>query len=242
MNEIEEIIATLNEHKIKIVGDPVEDTSDKKSFYAFINVDRDKEGKQKPTNFQLRRVSENLAQNGIVITFIIIEKEAEDILATLKSALFRFFPEIIRNVFLSSEGKKIVVWLEPKKTLTKDQEYDVSSKVQSILDVLKVKLEAVKFTSYEIIPTRTACLNVIRLKAPLSQKNLQNELINRKFHIPGEDWLANILDGLRKSGNIIRKKDGSYVMTLSGLQSLGTAKNSKSPDVLRALEIGKYVE
>lgn len=242
MSEIIQIIQKLTESQIKLVGNPVQDLAENKKFYAFINVDRDKEGSQKPTNFQLSTISKYFESQNIFLSFVIVEDKREDVQASLKTTLFHLFPDTVRNVFVSPSEKNVVVWVEPKKSLTLQEQEIIVSKITDNLRVIEVGLHAVKFTSSENLPTPTACLNLIRLKAPLTQQSIQEELEKRHFHIPTKDWLSNLLDKLRKSGDIMRKKDGQYLMTLAGLQSLGTRKNKRSPDVSRALDIVKHGE
>lgn len=242
MSDIDEVIAVLKNLEIHLVGDPVRDASEGNKFYAFINVHRSKGGKQIPSNYKLRRISEEFEKRDRIVSFIIVENDTEDLLASLKSSLFRFFPDQVRNVFLSDAETTMVVWVEPKKLLTQEEEGNITSKIQDIFNVLEMKLEIVKFTASENIPTKTACLGVIRLKSPLTKDEIQSELIARNFHIPNAGWLAKMLDNLRKADLILRRDDGMFVLTLSGLQILGTRKNRRSPDVFRVLDIVRRID
>lgn len=242
MSKILEITQNLEENGISLVGNLAQDATETNTFYAFIEAKQGKDGKQEPSNYKLRKISESFAEGHVSILFIIVLDDRENIQASLKSALFRFFPEIVRNVFVSSEKKDFLVWVEPKKALTEDEKNDIQLKVNEVLKVLELKPSAVKFTSSENLPTKTACLNLIRLKSPISQAGLETELANRGFHIPSEEWLSNILDNLRKSGFLLRKRNAQYALTLEGLKNAGTRKNKRSPDVTRALDITKNVQ
>lgn len=230
----------LTESGIGLVGDPVQDASEENRFYVFIKITRNKLGFQRPSNYKLRRLSENFEKRNLHVAFIIVGDEGENVQATVKTILFRFFPDIVRNTFVASEDKGgVTVWVEPKKILTSKEEDTITSKTKDILQVLGIRLDAVKITSSENLPTRTACLNSIRLKSPLTQEELQMALIERNFHIPNEDWLSRMLDKLRRAGFILRRENGQFVLTLSGLRSLGSAKNGRSPDISRALDIAR---
>jgi len=213
--------------KVNLVGKLVQDASEENKFYAFVQVTRNKMGFQSPSNYKLRRLSESFAKQNIQLSFILVENGREDIQGTIKTTLFRFFPDIVRNAFISPEDQGVTVWVEPKKTLTREEEEAVASKVNDVLQVLEIQLDAVRITSSENLPTRTACLNVIRLKSPLTQEELQVALVGRGFHIPNEEWLSKMLDKVRRTGFVSRRKNGQFMLTLSGLRSLGSEKKQE---------------
>lgn len=224
---------------ISLVGDPVRDASEENKFYAFVKITRNKLGFQRPSNYKLRQLSENFEKRNLQVGFIVVEDEGGDVQASIKTTLFRFFPEIVRNAFVAFDHKSATVWVEPKKVLTREEEEAITSKTKELFQFLNLPLDAVRVTSSENVPTRTACLNSIRLNSPLTQEELKMALIKRGFHIPNEVWLSNMLDKLRKAGLILRRENGQFVLTLSGLRALGSAKNRRSPDVSRALEIAR---
>ncbi|MCC6597769.1 MAG: hypothetical protein IT559_03155 [Alphaproteobacteria bacterium] len=242
MSKAIQITQKLGEAGVLLVGNLAQDATDTNKFYAFVETKQSKDGKQEPSNYKLRKISESFAEDHIFILFIIVQDDRENIQASLKSALFRFFPEIVRNVFVSSEKNDLYVWVEPKKVLTENEKNDIQLKINEVLEVLEIKSSAVKFTSSENLPTKTVCLNLIRLKAPITQAYLELELVHRGFHIPNGEWLSNILDNLRKSGLLLRSRNAKYALTLEGLKNAGTRKNRRSPDVVRALDIAKHVQ
>ena len=224
---------------ISLVGDLVQDASEEKKFYVFVRVTRNKFGFQRPSNYKLRKLSENFEKRNLQVAFIISGNEGEDIQSSVKTTLFRFFPEIVRNAFVSLDHESATVWVEPKKVLTREEEEAIGSKTKEILQVLGIRLNAVMITSSENVPTRTACLSSTRVKSPLTQEELKTALIERNFHVPHKDWLSNMLDKLRKSGLILRRENGQFMLTLSGLRALGSEKNRRSPDISRALDIAR---
>ena len=226
---------------IKLIGDLVQDASDRTKWYAFVQVERDKGRRQSPSNYKLRKIAESLEKRSLQVAFVLVENEQEDLQASIKTMLFRFFPGIVRNAFASFDRKGATIWVEPKKILTREEEEAVAAKTKEFLQFLKVRFDAVRITSSENVPTRTACLNTIRLNSPVKLKEIRAALNKRGFHVPSDDWLSHMLDKLRKDGLVFRRKgkDGQFMLTLSGLEALGTAKNARSPDVLRALDIAK---
>lgn len=231
------ITSFLKKNDIDQVGNLLQDPSDQDKYYAFVKIARDPDGRQYPSNFKLNKISAQLNSKGVELSFVLIEDENQDLQASVKTALFRLFPELVRNAFASLHDEKITVWVEPKVALNRVQKTNIEKTIVSFLAFINVKLEAVHFTSSENIPTMTACLNVIRLKSPIKIENISDELLVRGFHIPNIKWLSKLLDKSRKSGLIIRKKDESFALTLSGLKALGSEKHRSSPDIRRALEI-----
>ena len=57
--------------------------------------------------------------------------------------------------------------------------------------------------------------------------------------MPSEGWMAHMADSLRKSGLVVRLKSGKYALSLAGLMALGSAKNAKSPDISRLLDLAR---
>lgn len=239
MSDETNISDELTASGIGLVGDLVQDASEENKFYAFVKVTRDKLGFQRPSNYKFRRLSEKFEKRNLYVAFIIVGSEGEDVQASVKTTLFRFFPENVRNAFVSLDHESATVWVEPKRVLTHEEEEAIVSKAKEILQVLEIRLDAVRITSSENVPTRTACLNSIRLKSPLTREELQMTLIERNFHIPNSEWLSLMLDKLRKAGFVIRQENGQFMLTLSGLRALGSEKNRRSPDISRALDIAR---
>lgn len=239
MSSKAQISAELTSLGFKLVGEPIQDSSQENRFHVFIEVSRDVKGSQDPSNFKINTQAKKFEQAGFEVAFVLIENEKEDIQASIRSILFRFYPDIVRNSFLSFEKELASVWIEPKKTLSIEEKDSLTSKVKELLQVLETPLEEVRFTSTENVPTRTACLNSIRLKSPVTQEELQSVLIERGFSIPSEGWLSKMLDGLRRSGLILRKKNGQFTLTLSGLNALGSGKGRRSPDIARLLDLSR---
>jgi len=234
-----EITNKLLASGVTLVGDLVQDAGDENKYYAFTKVIRDDAGAQRPSNHALRKITDSFNEVLLQVTFILVEDDREDILANVKAMLLRTFPEFVRNVFPTFGDQGVVVWVEPKKLLQPDEEATLISKSEEFLEFLNTPLVSFHITTTQNIPTRTACLNLIRLHSPLDQQRLRAELLARGFHIPSDDWLSNMLDKLRKADFILRRKNGQYTLTLFGLEALGSAKNRRSPDIVRALDIAR---
>lgn len=54
---------------ISLVGDLVQDASEEKKFYVFVRVTRNKFGFQRPSNYKLRKLSENFEKRNLQVAF-----------------------------------------------------------------------------------------------------------------------------------------------------------------------------
>lgn len=234
-----DIVEKIKNQNIDIVGNLVKDVNESSTYYAFIQISRDKSCLQKPSNKKLNDISEYFQKEKIKLSFILVENDTDNIEASIKTSLFRFFPDLVRNVFIEPEKNGIIVWIEPKKTLESKQEKEINEKIDDLCKFLNITLTGLKFTSSENVPTPTACLSIIRRKAPINLEKLQEELLKERFFVPSKEWLSHLIDKLRKTQRLLRRKDGAYVLTLTGLKALGSSKNRKSADIQRALDLAR---
>lgn len=240
MSKEQNVIRLLNEHSIEIVGkvflEPGTNTN-----HVFIKVTEEGPGKRKPSSYELKLVSDKALEGGLIINFILVGNEEKPVHEpTLKAAFTNQLYDRIRNVFVTSDGRDFVVWVEPKTSLTEDEEALAQSITEKYFELVAEKLDKVIFSSTSNFPTDYACLSQLRIKAPATAEELLQELRNRNFHVPDIKWMSSKLDKLRKNGRILRQKDsGRYVMTLSGLKALGSAKGRRSPDIARALDLAR---
>lgn len=239
MREIDLLSTQIRENGVVLVGDLVRDATIENKYYAFVQVTRRADGAQNPTNYKLRTISDIIERLGAELIFVLIEDDRQDVLVNTKAVLIRNFPEKIRNVFPTFGSRGVVVWIEPKGILPAHDLEAMRSTAEDFLGFLKFSLEDVHVTSSENLPTKTACLNAVRFMAPVKLNDLRVELVRRDFHIPSDEWLSHTLDKLRKTDYVVRSKSGAYSLTLLGLRSLGSGKNRRSPDVVRALAMAK---
>lgn len=84
-------------------------------------------------------------------------------------------------------------------------------------------------------PTMMMILRSAKKCQPFNLQELFNELHNRDYHVESLDWLNGKLDNLRKKGFLLRNHDGSYRMTLAGLEIVPVSKSKQSSDIERVL-------
>lgn len=239
MAKKEHLEALLDAKGITLAGPIVFSQDEHPTYFAFIKAKIDADGRREPTSFALNQLSTKALEEDIRVSFVLIDGERDDLDGSLKTMLFGKFPEAIRNSFSTFVGKTADVWIEPKQALSADQRAEIESSISSFLEFLNFSIKSINITQTENIPTPTALLRTIRICAPCSADEIEVALGEKKFSVPNRVWLNHALDKLRKSGAIIRKKNGHFILTLNGISSLGTSKNRLSPDVVRALAIAQ---
>lgn len=231
--------AMLREKGVTLAGPIVSTQEDNPTFLVFVKAKISAKGHREPTSFALNSISKIASENGIRVSFVVIDGDREDLDSSIKTMLFGKFPELVRNSFSTFNGKLADVWIEPKQVLEIAQRAEIEGAISNFLSFLDMAAKSVNFTQAENIPTPTALLRAIRTLAPCSVDEVTTALSKKGFTIPNGVWLNHAMDKLRKSGFVLRKKNGQFILTLKGLTSLGTSKNRQSPDVIRALAMAQ---
>ena len=239
MHRAKEIERALSDKGVNLANEIIQDEQGEPIYYAFVKVERDSKGRQKPSNYQLKKIQQDVVKREEILHYVFIDQTATDLQASLRGMLLRRFSEDIRNAFAKIDAGSVSVWIEPKLAIDKSRYHEIHRNLQELIGVLGFNLANVENLSALNLPTKTACNIRIRLHAPLSIEELEKRLIEAGFEIPNRAWLARTLDKSRKSGLVQRQANGTYVLTLKGLKALGTSKNSVSPDVRRALDLAK---
>jgi hypothetical protein len=229
----------LRERGVALAGPIVTTQEDNPTYLVFVKAKFATSGHREPTSFALNSIAKAAIEIGIRVSFVIIDGEREDLDSSIKTMLVGKFSELIRNSFSTFNGKLADVWIEPKKVLEITQRAEIESAISNFLGFLDMTAKSVNFTQAENIPTPTALLRSIRALAPCSVDEITTALSKKEFTVPNRVWLNHAMDKLRKSGFVLRKKNGQFILTLKGLTALGTAKNRQSPDVTRALAMAQ---
>ena len=234
-----DIVLLLRSEGIDIVGTIVADLSRTDHFYAFINVVRDRNNLQIPTNVELRRIKDNLASRGVVVEFVLLDSKERDEDAAIRATLLHNFPDSIRNSFASVDGKKATVWIDPKRDVDEVEDNSIRIILESLLNLIGLNLVGVEYTNRNNVPSVLACLRAVRLLSPVDVPTLTEKLGSQGFVISSGRWISSRLDSLRKTGQIVRLKSGLYVMAFEGLRALGSGKSNRSPDISRLLALAR---
>lgn len=236
-----ELTTFLSEAGIPLAGMVISGFETDVSF-VFVRVTRDRDNRQQPTNLLLHDAKRRLSERGSNVEFLLVDNDSQEIESGLRATLRHSFDKEIRNVFLSWEGKKGKIWIEPKYAYEEHVERSIREKIHVYLSQVEIELDSIVRTTGENLPTMLACLSRIRHLAPVTEQLLETDLVSRGFSIPSRDWLRRRLDSMRRNGRIIRLANGSYALTLSSLRALGTIKGRTSPDIKRMLALARRGE
>ena len=224
---------------IPVSGSAIRDSETGNSFHVFVEVGRDSRGRQVPSNGQLEAEKEQLREIGVLVDFVLTDAMMRDAEAGLRATLLHSFGSMVRNSFLAKDGRNAFVWVVPKRQISDAELDEVSAKARILLTEVGLELAHLTLTTGENLPSKTRCLTMLRLVAPVSSGALAAHLRSAGFVVPSDDWMMRRLDGLRKAGQVVRLKSGLYAVTLQTLRGLGTVKGRASPDLSRLLALVK---
>ncbi len=239
MTDKAKIEAFLREQGVVLSGCIVGDYFERPRFYVFVEVSRGKNNLQIPSNLKLTEFRNEFVRQGIDIEFILTDSKQLDIEAGIRASLLHSFGSLVRNVFLSTNGEIANIWIVPKTKISNSDFTAIQKRIGVFLGNFGLEMGGLNQTSNENIPTKTACINVLRRIAPADLAKLGDALRKKGFTVPSEGWMAHMADSLRKSGLVVRLKSGKYALSLAGLMALGSAKNAKSPDISRLLDLAR---
>lgn len=233
------IAEALAAEGITLANAIVSDEQPDSNSFVFVEVVRNSDNHQIPSNMKLREIQKVLLLRDIRIEFVLIDGTTRDIEIGARASLLHAFGKKIRNVFLTVEHRQASLWLVLKQKLSDEDLAAINLRLSLYLNSFELNLVATKITAFENLPTKTAILKRIRLKAPVALDALVNHFNEQNFVVPSGHWFSHQLDSLRKDGAIVRLKSGNYAMSLRSLQTLGTSKNRRSPDIARLLDLAR---
>ncbi len=217
MPEREILEKLLRDKGIALAGQIIESQDEERVFYAFVRAKLSNDGRREPSVFALDQIANAALALDIRMSLIVVGGERDDLDGSLKTMLSGKFPDVVRNSFAAFVGNRADVWIEPKQDLTADQRTAIERSIVDFLDFLSLSLGSVTITRFANIPTPTAILRTLRTTAPCSAGTIMAALTQKEFVVPNEVWMNHVLDKLRKSGAVARKKNGHYMLTLKGL-------------------------
>ena len=239
MSERGKIAKLLSDYGFDVVGPVIEDHLHSDGHVVFLRVSIDDKGRQRPSNYKINQFEKALPEELGTVTIVLINSGHEDIVNSIKSLLLRRFPDEVRNVVSSVTCDKVSVWIDLKSVTTSENSSELQNATRKLVDQFNMELIDFVNMSEMRLPSETICLSIIRKESPITVNNLALELKKRAFTYPKQQWLHHRLDRLRKKDLIVRQQSGHYVLTLTGLKAMGSGKNRRSPDVLRALSMAR---
>lgn len=208
-------------------------------YFATVVVERDSDGKQKPSNRTLKAVRDALLAKGVLLEFLLRYENSEEVEAGLRATLLHSHIDQIRNAFFSFDAGRAHLWIEPKQALEQTAINAMIERAEAYLQLFDIRLGSTSITSDEVLPTKLSMLIAIRQLAPVTLTALAMELKSRGYEVPSSDWLLRKLDLIRKEGGLVRLASGEFALTRQSLHALGTAKNRQSPDISRLLALAR---
>lgn len=237
--EVNEIITdTVIRYGLPMAGQPIRGESGA-PYIVHILIARDAHGRQEPPQKRLIEAKAIVEAQGIPLEFVLINQRIEHAEQNLRATMLANHSNLVRNIFLTSQGARTEVWIEEKGDVEIALRTEVEKTVLKFAQANKIKSISIHFMHDEIIPATFEVLSAIRRIAPTSCELLKQELELRSFSVPSLDWVNRKFDVLRKAGLVVRISDRKYAVTLEGLQRLGTRKGRSSPDVVRLLALAR---
>jgi hypothetical protein len=184
-------------------------------------------------------MSRALREKDVELDFVLINERSSDNEEELRSSLLNKYGDHIRNSFLYMGKKGVNIIITPKKEESKNEIEFIREFIIRFFKTKNLNVGSIEFISDVNLISKSACAAIIRRFAPIGLEDLKIEIEKRGFVVPSDDWLSRMLDNLRKSSLVVRKKSGGYAMTLAGLRAAGTSKNSRSPDIARMLALAR---
>ncbi len=242
MSSQELIDKLLRNRGIRLSGPVADDIFDLNHFFAFVEVGRNRDNLQVPSNKELANVQKELQGLGFVVEFILTDADRQDIEVGLRASMLHSFGELVRNAFLTVQGDAAEIWLVPKEAIPTEKMNEIEEKAQLFLSVFDLKVAAISLTSMANLPSKFVCLKTMRQISPTGSDRMIETLRLKGFTIPSENWMSRMFDSLRKSGFVVRLRSGEYALSLAGLKALGTSKSRQSADVARVLAMARWEE
>ena len=176
MSKSKEISDFLNNAGFDLVEPVIEGYEGNRSCVVYLQVKHDEKGNQRPSNYKIGKIEKEINSKFGETTFVLYRQGNEDIINSIKSLLMRRFPNEVRNVFSSLNDRQVSVWIELKSVTTHEHSQDLEDATKEIIEFSG--LELINFTNISEmrLPTKTACLSIIRRKSPITVSDLAIEL------------------------------------------------------------------
>jgi hypothetical protein len=178
----------------------------------------------------------------IEVDFMISKGQAQEELEAGLAALLKLrFPSVAQSCFISSVETGIVeVWLEETEAKVVELPPDMEKAFSEYLRVFGLTLGKIHHTGFDKeLPSPLAVLRALKATSPSLPEAISGILEGAGFLVPPKRWMDAKLDWLRKQHLVLRRNDGCYVMTESGLRVIPHGQGSSSSDVQRALALAR---
>ena len=160
------ILDCLSAAGVAVGGSPIPDPANESRYFVIIATLLDAAGRLIPTRGTLNDAAATLAQQGLIVDFLLTDNQSKDIEAGVRATLLHSFPNDVRNVFLTIDRDVANVWIDAKRALDQSKRNAMKERIQVILRELDLSLGAVCTLGETNTPGKIAILNAIHSKEP----------------------------------------------------------------------------
>ncbi|MFC4730276.1 hypothetical protein [Salipiger abyssi] len=234
MSKTEKLTSLITQSGLSLIGDPVDDPDVSGGFIVFVKATG-----QTPALIPglIAKLQKRFIAEGEQVKIVEPKPNGAQIESFLSASIKARLPHLNLDLTVAAGHGQAAIWVGlPVGTLAEDQ-VAVADAIHRFLSQLGIEDQIVTFKAEKNLPSPTACLRVLRRHAPCSP-----EALTELLQLPGFDAMTlsevrRLLDTARRKGQVIRREDGKYILTLQCLMDLGSSRNRFSPDVSRALAL-----
>lgn len=232
MSDHDIIKSILEDGGLSPIGDPVKDPEIDGGFIAFVRFIHDGSG---PTTNIIDKAAKKIQKEGLKVKIILSSSADGQVGDFLSASLRTSIPDLDFDLTVSSSRGIAAVWVDVKQGAEEKIEQKINEFTQNFLKQVGYKDVLVRCRHLRNLPSPTACLRVLRKHSPCSP-----DALTQLLHLPGFDAMTStevrrLLDTARRKGQVVRRADGSYILSLQCLMELGSSRDRYSPDISRAL-------
>ncbi|UES56042.1 hypothetical protein GFK91_10740 [Roseibium aggregatum] len=234
MSNEEDLRSLVLESGLSLIGEPLTDPDVDGGSIVFVRATE-----IEPTSAPkiINKLSRKLAAKGELVKIIAPNQGGEQIEAFLTASIKAHLPDVELDLTIAWGQSNAGIWINLSSPIPGDLKVKIETVIHRFLAELGIKSYIVKFKSEKNHPSPTACLRVLRRHAPCNA-----EALTRFLQLPSFDTMSlaevrRFLDTARRKGQVIRRGDGRYILTLQCLMELGSSRDRFSPDVSRALAL-----
>lgn len=215
-----------------------------------IEVPRDKMRSKAARGFTSRRqltfIARSLSKkfNVRVVTAIRDADGLSDVAAGLRAVLSRAFAGVVSDVFVSFPvADHAIVWVETSQVVGSPLDKKIGKAATLFLKETGIHCDEVEMVGPMLPePSTIAILSAIKVLAPVTIKEIADDLGRRGFSCPSLSWLAAKLDAVRKRSLLLRDPRGRYVLTGLGTEVVPRTRSASSSDIARMLMLARRKE
>lgn len=234
-----EALQELDKLGLDIEGSLIENPDKPDSYLAFVRTTSDQDGVLRPTDKELVKAKRKLATKGTDLSVSRIDDKSVLVGDAVDALLRKSFEGSVERSVLSLRESECNVYIGLAGTADSDLTSSIEKAVAELLELHGLKKTNFVFTVELPSITVTGLTSILRKHAPINVQELCDLASEAGFEEPALDWMNKTLDLWRKRGLVFRRADERFILTLKGLNLLGTLRNRRSPDVVRALAVAR---